>query len=195
MGLTVTSPSPRRDLTTLATVKRELSLAETGEDAFLADLISQASSAIETECRRRLVRESVVETVLGRGRALLMLSLTPVVSIDTVHVDGAALDAAAWRLISPDAGLLHRRDGWEKCLVEIAYTGGFGLPDDPDRTLPAVLERACIETVKAWYAGRDRDPSLSGESAGGYHASYAPAKGVPDNVRDLLLPWRRPSFS
>ncbi len=195
MGLIVTSPSPRRDLATLSAIKRELGLAETGEDAFLTDLIAQASSAIETECRRRLVREDVVETVLGRGRALLMLSLTPVVSIEAIHVDGVALDASAWRLISPEAGLLHRRDGWEKCLVEIAYTGGFGLPDDPDRTLPAVLERACIETVKAWYAGRDRDPSLNGESAGGYHASYAPARGLPDNVRDLLLPWRRPSFS
>lgn len=195
MGIVVVSPAPRRDLTTLAAIKRELGLGETGEDAFLADLVAQASSAIETECRRWLAREGVVETVLGRGRALLMLSLTPVVAVDTVHVDGVALDASSWRLISPEAGLLHRRDGWEKCLVEIAYTGGFGLPDDPDRTLPAVLERACIETVKAWYAGRDRDPSLSGESAGGYHASYAPAKGLPDIARDLLLPWRRPSFA
>ena len=195
MSIVTVSPSPRRNLTTLASIKRELGLAETGDDLFLADLVAQASSAIETECRRRLVRESVVETALGRGRALLMLSLTPVVAIEAVRVDGTALEAPAWRLISPEAGLLHRRDGWEKCLVEIAYTGGFGLPDDPDRTLPAVIERACIETVKAWYAGRNRDPSLTGESASGYHASYAPAKGLPDNVRDLLLPWRRPSFA
>ena len=125
MGIAVVSPSPRRDLTTLAAVKRELGLAETGEDALLADLIAQASSSIETECRRRLVRESVVETVLGRGRALLMLSLTPVASIEAVHVDGVALDPSAWRLISADAGLLHRRDGWEKCLVEVAYYRRF----------------------------------------------------------------------
>ena len=195
MGIVVVSPASRRDLTTLAAIKRELGLSEEGEDAFLADLLGQASSAIETECRRRLAREGVVETLLGRGRTLLMLSLTPVVAVDAVHVDGVEIEAGGWQLISPDAGLLHRRDGWEKCPIEIDYTGGFGLPGDPDRTLPAVIERACIEAVKAWYAGRDRDPSLSAESAGGYHASYAPMAGLPEAARDLLAPWRRPSFA
>lgn len=194
MGIVTVSPAPRRDLTTLAAIKRELGLTEEGEDAFLADLVAQASSAIETECRRRLAREGVVETLLGRGRTLLMLSLTPVVAVDAVRVDGAEIASSEWKLISPEAGLLHRRDGWERVPIEIFYTGGFGLPGDPDRTLPAVLERACIEAVKSWYAGRDRDASLMGESAGGYSASYAPAKGLPDSARDLLLPWRRPSF-
>jgi len=195
MTIVIVSPASRRDLTTLAAIKRELGLAETGEDLFLADLIAQASSAIETGCRRRLARESVVETLEGRGRALLMLSLTPVIAVSSVRIAEVELAASEWKLISPEAGLLHRRDGWEKCPIEVAYEGGFGLPDDPDRTLPAVLERACIETVKAWYAGRDRDPSLSGESAGGYHASYTAMKGLPDAARDLLSPWRRPSFA
>jgi hypothetical protein len=195
MGIVTVSPASRRDLTTLAAIKREFGLAETGEDLFLADLIAQASSAVETECRRRLAREGVIETVLGRGRALLMLSLTPVVAVDSVRIGEVELASTEWKLISPEAGLLHRRDGWEKCPIEIAYTGGFGLPDDPDRSLPPVIERACIETVKAWYAGRDRDPSLAGESAGGYHASYTAARGVPETARDLLAPWRRPSFA
>lgn len=195
MGIVTVSPAPRRDLTTLAAIKRELGLAEGGEDAFLADLVAQASSAIETECRRRLAREGVVETLLGRGRTLLMLSLTPVVVVDAVRVGEVELASSEWKLISPEAGLLHRRDGWETLPTEIAYTGGFGLPGDPDRTLPAVLERACIETVKSWYAGRDRDAALTGESAGGYSASYAPAKGLPDAARELLAPWRRPSFA
>src|SRR4051794_17929667 len=109
MGLVVVSPAATRDMTTLVSVKRELGLAEEGEDLLLADLIAQASSAIEAECRRRFVREGVVETAIGRGRALLMLTLTPIVAVESVMVDGVTLDAAAWQVISPDAGLVFRR--------------------------------------------------------------------------------------
>ena len=193
MGLTVTSPAATRDLTTCVEVKRELGLDDDGEDGFLAALIAQASSAIEAECRRRFARESVRETAIGRGRSLLMLTLTPVVAVESVRVDG--IDTAEWQILSADAGLLHRRDGWKKGPIEIAYTGGFALPGDPDRTLPAAIERACIETVKAWFAGCDRDPSLNDESAGGYRASYVPMRGLPEAARDLLMPWRRPGFA
>lgn len=195
MSIRVISPAATRDLTTRVQVKRELGLAEEGDDALIDALISQASSAIETACRRVLARESVVETVIGRGRSLLMLTRTPIVSVASVHAGGVAVAPDLWGVLSEDAGLLHRRGGWDEAPFEIAYTGGFALPGDPDCTLPGALERACLETVKLWLAARDRDPSLNAESAGGYSASYAPSRGLPDAARELLAPWRRPSFA
>jgi len=195
MSIRIISPAATRDLTTRVQVKRELGLAEEGDDALIDALISQASSAIETACRRVLARESVVETVIGRGRSLLMLTRTPIVSVASVHAGGVAVAPDLWGVLSEDAGLLHRRGGWDEAPFEIAYTGGFALPGAPDRTLPGALERACLETVKLWLAARDRDPSLNSENAGGYGASYGPARGLPDSARELLAPWRRPSFA
>lgn len=195
MSIRIVSPAATRDLTTRIQLKQELGLADEGDDALIDALIAQASSAIEAACRRVLAREGVVETVIGRGRSLLMLTRTPIVAIASVRSGGIEVPPDLWGVLSEDAGLLHRRGGWDEVPFEIAYAGGFALPGTPDRTLPGALERACLETVKLWLAARDRDPSLNSENAGGYSASYAPARGLPDSARELLAPWRRPSLA
>ena len=63
-------------------------------------------------------------------------------------------------------------------------------------TLPGDVERACIETVKAMYFARDRDPATTDERigtprAGGWQGSYSSDKALPAIARQLLSPYRR----
>jgi hypothetical protein len=65
-------------------------------------------------------------------------------------------------------------------------------------TLPADLERRCIETVKAWFLWVKRDTSITAERLGDWQASYASAPflaadnyGLPPIVLAGLQKWAR----
>ena len=59
---------------------------------------------------------------------------------------------------------------------------GYLLPGDPQRDLPEDLERACLETVKARWFARLRDPLVKGEQVQGIASAdyWVPATGAGD---------------
>ncbi len=62
------------------------------------------------------------------------------------------------------------------------------------RNLPADLERACVETVKAWYLGRTSDPRMTSKSVGDLSLSYSVTAGeraLPSSVTKILSAYRR----
>ncbi|MDD5366925.1 MAG: phage head-tail connector protein [Gallionellaceae bacterium] len=62
------------------------------------------------------------------------------------------------------------------------------------RDLPRDLERACVETVKAWYLGAQHDPTVSSKRVGDLELSYsvtALGRDLPANVMKLLSAYRR----
>ena len=73
------------------------------------------------------------------------------------------------------------------------------MPGDPQRDLPEDLERACLETVKARWFARVRDPLAKGEQVQGIaSADYCVPStgdgdpGLPPSVVGLLQRYRQP---
>jgi len=60
--------------------------------------------------------------------------------------------------------------------------------------LPRDLERACVETVKAWYLGRQHDPAVTTKTVGPLSLSYsvtALQRDLPAAVSRIIAPYRR----
>jgi len=206
--LEILTPAANRQLTTLAAVKGELGIpmSDVSQDTLLTSFIDQASDAIVTFCGRPFAKEDYRETLPGYGTNRLMLSRTPIVTVSSVVADSEII--TDYLLENPEAGILFRKRGWrwaptlgwnitwhpvgssEDLNFVVEYTAGYVLPGDQGtRTLPHDIERACIETVKAWYSAKERDPAITGERIGDYQVSYA--QGLPTSVVQLLTPWRR----
>jgi hypothetical protein len=156
-------------LTTLATVKAELGIADavTTHDARIERLINAASDAIERHCGRQLSRATVTdERVKGFGTQHLLLARTPIVSVTSVELDDSTVDADSYYIESAEAGMLFAPDGWEwtapfssgaspsklvgleESRYLVTYVGGYQTPaQGGTRTLPYDLEHACILAV------------------------------------------------
>lgn len=166
ISTTVQTVAPAaKDLTLLATVKTELAITGTTQDAWLTDAIRQASDGIAAFCRRPegFGRATWTQTVRGaRGRGPIILDRDIAVSITSVNEDGTALTAPDWLL---DGSLLHRLDeddgvtAWRGDKVVIVYQAGFTLLTD----LPYDVERCCLDLVVRAHQAKGRDPGLRSE--------------------------------
>lgn len=110
MPVTVTTIAPTLRLTTRAKVKAALAITANTDDAFLDDLIDQASQSIASYCHRIFGREAVTETTGGYGDIHLMLTRTPIVSVSAVSRDSEVI--TDYSIGSAEQGLLYRRAGW-----------------------------------------------------------------------------------
>ena len=109
----------------------------------------------------------------------------------TLTADDWELDAATgelWRLDGAD-----RRVAWPAAKIVVAYAAGYWLPGDPQRDLPEDLERACLETIKARWFARLRDPLAKSEQVQGIASAdyWVPSAGdgdpgLPPGVIGLL---------
>ena len=145
MLTTLTRPV-HTDLTTLATVRGELNLAEPEdatelavENALLGRYIRQASQAIVSATQRTWARGSYRETAAGSWTQTLqlvhgwLLTHTPVMAIDQVLINGAPFtdytvdDGAGILELSQSVGPWY--PSWEGTF-QIDYTAGYLLPSD-----------------------------------------------------------------
>ena len=143
--LTVNTAAESRDLTTLGAVLDAITSPDpSGHEALLETLISRASAVVERLCGRVFAREDVTETIEGSGRVELLLERTPVLSLTSVELDGAAvadvvIENAAAGVLFAETGF--RRDSFTlptliqpwparsaKRSWEIRYVGGYYLP-------------------------------------------------------------------
>src|SRR4051794_895605 len=106
--LTVVTTADSYDLTSLATVKAELKIADNSQDVNLARWLSQASDAIAKHCNRVFAQETVTETFRLKCREDgLLLARFPVTAIATVVENDMTLTASDYELAS-DGGVLNR---------------------------------------------------------------------------------------
>ncbi len=198
--LTIVTPATVTALAELATVKLELCISGTAEDAYLQAQIATASAAASAWCGRVFARE-VVSEVWRPTASLesLALSRYPVASIASVVEDGVTLASTDYEM-DAEAGMLWRlssdaRTAWSARKITVAYTGGYLLPGQTNRTLPADIERAAVLMVAATYNARGRDPMLRSEGAQGIgQVSYldprAGMEAMPPQAAALLGPYR-----
>lgn len=208
--LTVTQAAATRDLADLSAIKAELNVTGNGDDAFLGQLISEASAAIETYCGRVFaLQEYSEEFRLPTRDATLVLRQWPVTAVDSIDENGTDLTDETDFETDGESGRITRLAGsvpgkWPaRVKVTVQYTAGYLLPgDSPGDDLPADIERACTELVKMRYFGRERDPNVTREvvpqvydvTFGGAPGS-AGSESMPAHVSAMLDSYRAPVFA
>ena len=170
----------------LQSAKRWLGLTteQTDDDVFITSLLSSSSAFIESCCNRSFtVSEHVVE-LDGNGRSALMLPDYPIVSVESVEVNGRAVNKG-FRAV--DYLIVLNADVFPKGLrnVKITYTAGF-------EAIPADLQHACMELVGLRYKERDRigeqSKSLAGETVSFFIRDLSPTAQSVVNQYKRVVP-------
>lgn len=183
-------------LTLLATVKEEMQITGTADDAFLTRLIAQSTSAIENYCDRSFTRARATEIIAiplnQAANTRLLLPRYPVIAVYSVTIEttGIVLDPTTYEIDNAAGGILYRARGWSPWSVdqfpntsstlqmpvrevryqidyEAAYDPAEGPVGTPAAPIPADLERGAIELVKSFYRARLRDPLIKADDTFG----------------------------
>src|SRR5262245_61661312 len=208
-ALEIITPAACLDLTVLETAKMELGIpsTDTSQDDQITTMIKQASSIVADYCNQVFGAEEVLETFWcdapSSYERSFILSREPVISIESVVIDGQTLDPSQYRMASD--GHLHRLDTagmtfW--CLTstaEIHYTAGYVLLDN----LPYGIEKAALTLIKGFHFSVGADPSVRSEDIPGIRrvdyqigGTFAASQGsLPSEVTALLWPYRRLAFA
>lgn len=162
-----------------------------------AALVRAASEAIDGFCRRPFgfASQLVTETLDGTGRPTLWLSTRPIISVESVTIDGNALDNTdgnSWTFDPYKGGIVRgpgfhdRRFGRRFPVgtrnIVVQYYAGYD-------TIPARITRAAVWTVR-WLHERGRVSGIySAESIGDWSGTLntAAVGPLPAHVQDLLV--------
>jgi len=203
MAITVTSAAASTDLTTTARVKDDLGIDVSTYDTIIGRFIERASALIVSYCQREFAQQRVTETLASDGSEILMTSRYPVTTLHSVSYEGTAVAASDYFLEDDKAGIIRKVTNWTNTEREfdysIDYTYGYVLHSfgSGTPTLPAEIEQACIEIVKSFYYGRQRDSAIASETVPQvYSVRYGNtqgsggALGIPASAALLLEPYR-----
>ncbi len=162
-------------------------------------VILQVSALIDRFLDRTLAEQDVTDFFREPSGDVLRLSHYPVAQILEVTESGTALTSDYWEL---DAltGQLWRLGSSDRYVwsgsgnTQISYIGGYIMPDD----VPADIQRAAIDQIKANFMGGSRDPALRSFSVPEvFQASYSVGGGdtgsgqLLTQVERALAPYRR----
>ena len=194
-------------LTTLATAKLVLGIADTDSDALLSLYIDSASDMIATFLNRKLEKATYVERQRSDGHNRLAVKQTPVESITSIFWDDSEISSDNYYLEDANAGLVFSSHGWPYAGVRrpkspsltalaglelpetiITYVGGWVTPGQDETgsgsiyegtgvTLPAIIEQAALETVTGLYNSRGESGSINKEKIGDAEVSYEEERG------------------
>jgi hypothetical protein len=213
----VITPAATQDLTTLETVKDELSITGNDSDVRLTRWIRESSGYIANWCNRVFGAEQVSEQWRGSDRWSIRDSSTvprplqlrryPIVRIDSItEQDDPVLAATAyefeaatgllWRLteLTSDTGVTTSgtRIHWYAETLRVVYSGGYDVP----RNEPYQLEQACLMLIKNRQDTISRDRMLRSQNIPGvleeqwWNPAMPGQPGMPPDVAELLTPFR-----
>jgi hypothetical protein len=168
-------------LTTLSTVKEYLGLTGTGEDSLLNRLMDWATDFIHSYCGRIFPQGGYDEYIDGDGTETLLSHQFPILSVNSLEVDGAVKDSASFVLYAP-LGLLRLKSGVfprGKKNVRLQYTAGYA-------TIPKDIEQASIELVALRYYDRGSARLGVTSSEGTSFVSQ-----LPQEIRQVLDLYKR----
>lgn len=203
-------------LTTLATALDELDVEDDADRvrARVERYIEGASSLIAimlgAGAARQVHEGTVVQRVRGMDHPTIILSTTPIVSIESIAIGDAVVDPDDYEIADAAAGFVDRigglwpaeqawadgavttpRLGTERTNITVTYTAGWRTPaQGGTRTLPFAIEQACLALVRQAWHSRGTDPRLISTTNTGstYQFSGLP---VPPEVLGALEPFMR----
>lgn len=177
-------------LTTVERLKNAMGVqGDALEDELLQIQIAASSQAIENYCKRSFKLQSYTERHSGNSRSsYINLRNYPVESIEEVATTGNPV--GDYELL--EEGRIYCSSGWPagEHNIKVTYTAGYVLPVDATmdkpRTLPEVLELACIFHAQ-WML---RSPGVTAERVGDISVNYsAEGEGLPPTVVSLVSPY------
>ncbi len=176
MTITVITPAPDFDLTTLARVKSRLRIMHNLKDTQLGVMITSVSKSISRKLCRQFARETVTETVPGYGNTQLMLTRSPLISITAILFESTPV--VDYVIKNVEESILYRRNGWvdttvhgftgigfnpipnsEEALYSVTYEAGYVLPNwmtPPERDLPEDIEDLVLDYIHFLYVHRSQ---------------------------------------
>ena len=181
-----------RSIVNLSVVKSALAISSTDgtHDELLNTLISSVSEAAEQFIGRSIVAK--VETAKlydGDGTDTLLVE-PPIIKVTTLLNDSVAIPSTDYNLYAQTGRIV-----WTKGLfsdgpqtVSLTYTHGWNVEDIPAPIKLAVLKWVCYE----WYEFSKDRIGVSSKSAGDETITYE--KGIPEEARQLLMPYRITRF-
>lgn len=179
MAIEVLEPAPDKLLTTVAKFKVNMGITKDDNDEIIEDMIAAASDFVVRYTGRDFALQTVRESLPGKGTVELILSLTPLLTLEEVTLRGQLFDDC--RILDREGGYITRRGGFISTAIpyntidqhpsyqhnldwEVTYQGGYVLPgwdaSQGKRTLPYDLERAVIEMVKSQFQTRGMDGTM-----------------------------------
>lgn len=197
-------------LVTLATVKTELGISSSTDDAYLERVIAASTDTISAFCRRTFHYETgIVEKVSGSATPYMTLAKAPLVSIASITYDGSTVDSTDYEIHDAKAGLVYNKGTWiwyatggagithlpkvgtERKMYTVTYTGGYITAAQDNgttliRNLPYDLEDACVQLVNYRYKARARDMSIASESLLNASVSYKQPVVTAETLKTLL---------
>lgn len=155
-------------LTTLDTIKSELSIQDTTKDDRLIRLINSASDYFISKIGRELRYQEITEHLKGTSSQYFILDNYPIDTVSSILLNGNEVDSNSWELEIRDKkiGHIYNDSGWHDVVsaygligdykvshrvYDITYSFGYVLPkdesDETPRTLPYDIEDCIISMV------------------------------------------------
>lgn len=181
----------------LATLKLDMRLEGSAEDALLERLLAQASAAVVEHLGYPVERaaRTYAREIAAPARAF-GLPFMPVHEITALAVDGAEWPAADYAVTI--GGMVRARNArWFFGEVVVSFVSGWRLEADGDtpRDLPSTIEAAVVGLVRTAYHEGKRDPSLRSESVPGVYSASFVAGGAGAHALGMLEPYRLPRIA
>lgn len=176
-------------LATLAQLKAYLNITGTTADAELQSVLAAADAMVAGQLARNITPGARTERRHGNGKDMMLLRDAPIISIDTLTIDGQAIPNADSNngvgYVAQDFQLFllgGHRFNCGRLNVVITYSAGFN-------TVPADLSHAVVETAAQAYKERDwigfQSKSLGGETVAFLRAA------MPDSARQAVAQYAR----
>ena len=183
----------------LADLKRELGIPDnsTGDDPLLQQKITDAQSAIDTFCRRSFEATTATRYYSRfydglRGYALYLESdLLTVTALTNGNDQVIPVDGSGYWLEprnSPPYNIIRLKSSYVWIFNvdgEITVTGTWGY----SATAPGAIVEACLKLAKYYY--RLKDTNTLDMVATPELAGYKLPRGLPQDVYDMLVPFKR----
>lgn len=182
-------PAPD-SIITLDDAKLHLRISDdvTDHDQILQQLIDGASQAIASYCGRLfMITTETAKKLDGDGTDTLLLKY-PVQSISSLSNDGTAVVVTTNYELYETIGRVVLTDGtvWVngRKTVTITYTYGYSIDD-----IPRDVVSACLYLVASKFQAFQQDRiGVTSKTFGDQSISYE--RGIPKEVRELLIPWQ-----
>lgn len=192
------------DLVDLATLKVALGITSTTEDVALSASITRWSKVIAEDIERVLALQDVRETFRfdkhrhaghphHHRETSLILARAPIAAINSIQIDGNAIDLADVDVDSEVGQIWIRNHSWWMCKTVVFYAAGYSLPD----AAPAKLQQACIQAVRdarLWTANSGTSQAVQRLAHGDSDVRFFEPPnqaGLSSGVLDLIQPFRR----
>ncbi len=171
------------DFCTVGQVKAWLKINSATDDELLQMLITQTTEYIRSLMSRDLDSRDYVETRDGNGANTLMVANWPVTAVAAVVVAGTTIPETEYMFDALTITLLNGRIFTRgRKNINIIYTAGYD-------TLPADLQRCCMEMVGKKYRERDRI-GINSKTLAGEIVSYSQSD-LTSEVKSVLRQYQR----